>query len=153
MGVTETLWLEGFDDLSYEVLEAAFRKALKVCKFWPVKIADIREHVTHAEENAAHLEAEQKWQQVLTYAQSTSPDYPSRPMKFKEQTAATIRAAGGLDWIRDCPLDDLQWAKKRFIEAYVTWKALEKNQFLLPEGEVKNLIASHAQRLLPGARP
>lgn len=112
----------------------------------------IPQDLAKAEESAVNLEAEQKWQQVLAYAQTTSPDYASRPVRIKEQTQAAIRAAGGLDWIRDCPDDDLQWAKKRFIEAYQQWTALDKGQYLLPDGELKNLIASHADKLLPGAK-
>ena len=37
-GVYQALWEEGFEDLSYEVLEAAFKKALREGKFWPVKV-------------------------------------------------------------------------------------------------------------------
>lgn len=106
-----------------------------------------------AEGLSAPIEAEQKWEQVLAYAQITSPDYAGRPVKFKEQTRAAISAAAGLDWIRDCPEDDLQWARKQFIETYKAWYALEKNQFLLLDGELKTLIAGAAQKLLPGAKP
>ena len=108
-------------------------------------IGDVRQHLTKAEVCATNLEAEQKWQQVLAFAQSTSPDYAGRPIRIKEQTRAAINAAGGLDWIRDCPADELQWAKKRFVESYEQWTALGKNKFLLPDGEIKNLLADAAQ--------
>src|SRR5882724_9942148 len=45
MGVFESLWLEGLEDLSYGVLERALRRTLQTCKYWPVKVSDIREHV------------------------------------------------------------------------------------------------------------
>lgn len=151
--VYRAIWLEGLADLSPSVLRAAFEKTLRECKFWPVKVADIRQHVSHAEENAVNLQAEQKWQQVLAYAQTTSPDYVSRPIKIKEQTRAAINAAGGLCWIRDCPESDLQWVRKRFIETYTSWLTLEKNQHVLPDGPIKNLIAGAAQKLLPEAKP
>src|SRR5271169_5705627 len=52
LAVFVALWTEGFADLSDSVLEAAFKKTLKTAKFWPVKVADVREHVTRAESNA-----------------------------------------------------------------------------------------------------
>ena len=147
-------WAEGFADIEPGRLKAAFIACLRSHTFKTMPtIGDVRQHLSKAEESAANLEAEQKWQQVLTYAQSTSPDYPTRPIKIKDQTQAALRAAGGLNWIRDCPKDDLQWAKKRFVEAFTSWNALEKNQFLLPDGEVKTLIAGAAQKFLPGAKP
>lgn len=147
-----SIWLEQLGGYPVEKLEPLFRLLFATCKFFPTP-ADVLEPLKKAQEAGTPLEAERKWFEVLAYAQSTSPDYPSRPMRIKEQTQAAIRAAGGLDWIRDCPKDDLQWAKKRFVEAFTSWNALEKYQFLLPDGEVKNLIAGAAEKLLPGAKP
>lgn len=149
-----TLWSEGFADVAPGRLQAAFVSCIRAHRFPKMPtVADIRSHLTKAEEGATNLEAERKWEQVLRYAQSTSPDYPARPVRIKDQTQAAIRAAGGLDWIRDCPSDDLQWAKKRFLESFTSWNALEKNQFLLPDGDLKTLIAGAAEKLLPGAKP
>src|SRR5262250_1479220 len=39
MDVYESIWAEGFADLSNAVLEAAFKKTLRTCKFWPIKVA------------------------------------------------------------------------------------------------------------------
>lgn len=141
-----TLWLEGFSDLAPNRLQAAFVACLRAHTFKTMPtIADVRQHLTKAQEAAVSLEAEQKWEQVLRYAQSTSPDYPSRAVRFKEQTRAAINAAGGLDWIRDCPLTELQWCKKRFIEAYVRFSELQQDEYLLPPGEVHDLLASVAK--------
>lgn len=119
-------------------------------------VADIRSHLSKAEENAAQLEAEQKWTQVLAYAQTASPDYGGRPVRIKEQTRAAINAAGGLDWIRDCQPEDLQWAKKRFIESYRQWTALDKGQYLLPDGATKDsfrALADTKQKQLTEGKP
>ena len=141
-----TLWLEGFSDLAPDRLRAAFVACLRSQQFPKMPtVADVRQHLTKVEERVTDLEAEQKWQVVLAYAQSTSPDYAGRSMRIKEQTRAAINAAGGLNWIRDCPADELQWAKKRFLESYRQWAALDKNKFLLPDGEIKNLLAEVAQ--------
>ena len=146
------IWLEQLGSYRVEQLEPLFRLLFATCKFFPTP-ANVLEPLKKAQEAGTPLEAEKKWFDVLAYAQSTSPDYAARPVRIKEQTQAAIRAAGGLDWIRDCSKDDLQWAKKRFVEAFTSWSVMEKNQFLLPDGEVKNLIASHAEKLLPGAKP
>ena len=146
------IWIEQLGDYRVEQLEPLFRQVFATCKFFPTP-ADVLQPLKKTEEAQTPLEAVQKWQQVLTYAQSTSPDIPARPIRIKEQTQAAIRAAGGLDWIRDCPKNDLQWAKKRFVEAFTSWTALEKNQFLLPDGELKIPIAGAADKLLPGAKP
>src|SRR5262245_32054314 len=60
------LWLESFADIPDATLEAAFRKTIKTCKFWP-KVADVREHIDGARKKASTEGAEQKWIQVLEY--------------------------------------------------------------------------------------
>lgn len=153
--ITEPLvaiWLEHLGPYRVEQLEPLFRLVFATCKFFPTP-ADVLEPLRKTQDAGTPMEAERKWLEVLAYAQTTSPDYPSRPVRMKEQTQAAIRAAGGLDWIRDCPKDDLQWCKKRFVEAFMSWSVLEKNQLLLPDGELKNLIARLAQKLLPKAKP
>ena len=146
------IWLEHLGPYNVEQLEPLFRLVFATCKFFPTP-ADVLDPLRKMQDAGTPLEAERKWLEVLAYAQSTSPDYPSRPMRIREQTQAAIRAAGGLDWIRDCPQDDLQWAKKRFVEAFTSWNVLEKNKFLLPDGELKNQIAGAAQKLLPEPKP
>ena len=156
------LWGEGFDDLPYAVLEAAFKKAIRTCKFWPVKVADIREHVDRTRETAVGQAAETEWERVLEYRRLYwNPDMPGgfdRDMpKLSEQVGRAARASGIFKMI-DCeqPAERLApdalhvWAKKRFIESYVAWEQLEQDRFLLPDGEIKNLLAGAAeQKALP----
>ena len=141
-----SMWKDAFADIDSGRLEAAFIACLRshTYKTMPT-IGAVRQHLTEAEGRSTNLEAEQKWQVVLAYAQRTSPDYAARPIKIKEQTRAAINAAGGLGWIRDCSADELQWAKKRFLESYRQWTALGKDKFLLPDGKIKNLVAEAAQ--------
>lgn len=146
------IWLDQLGSYSSEQLEPLFRMLFGTCKFFPTP-ADVLEPLRKAQEAFSPIDAERKWSQVLSYAQSTSPDYAAKPMKFREQTQAAIRAAGGLGWIRDCSADDLQWARKRFIESYEAWNVLEKNQHILPDGELKNLISNASAKLLPEAKP
>jgi hypothetical protein len=39
----------------------------------------------------------------------------------------------------------LTWARKRFIEAYVRYAKLRQDEYLLPAGEVPNLLAECAE--------
>lgn len=136
------LWTEGFADVPEGQLQAAFVACLRSHTFKTIPtIGDIRQHLQRATGNAAEEEAARKWEQVLNYARQTSPDIPDRnPPRIKPQTRCAIRAAGGLDYIRDCDKESLQWARKRFIEAYVHWGALQQDEYLLPPGEVRRLL-------------
>lgn len=142
------VWIEQLGHVKRDQLLFLFRLVLAKCKFFPTP-ADVLEPVAEAQNAGVPLAAELKWLEVKRYADSTSPDIPAKPIRIKEQTQAAINAAGGLDWIRDCATDELQWAKKRFVEAWENWTIAEKNQFVLPEGEVKNLITESAKKLLP----
>lgn len=147
-----SIWLEALAGYRVEVLETLFRQVFRNCKFFPTP-ADVLEPVKKAEEGSAPLEAELKWGNVLAYANSTSPDIPERNRpKISERTQAAIRAAGGIAWIRDCSRDDLVWAKKSFVQAYVQWDAIAKGAFALPEGEIQKLFTQTAEKLLPGSR-
>ena len=145
----ETLWTEGFDDLSYEVLEAAFKKALKVSKFWPVKVADIREHVEHVKESATNEAAELAWQRVLELRRVYwNPDMPggfSRGMPVLSPRIERAARAAGV--FRDHEtLEALHvWAKKKFIESFIRWDETGESQNLLPDGEIKRLLKDSAQ--------
>jgi hypothetical protein len=156
------LWLEAFGGMNPETLEPLFKKALMACKFFP-RIADILEQVEHAKGNAAEEAAAQKWSEVLTYVRlEFNPDIPPCPACFQreqcdrhnppriyrqigERTQRAINAAGGLAYIADCEPEEKQWARKRFIEQYIRYGELEQEQFLLPEGELKKLLAGAAE--------
>lgn len=158
LGVFEALWLEGFEDLPYSVLEAAFKKTLRKCKFWPVKVADIREHVAQANQTAIGEAAEEAWQQVLDVRRIYwNPDIPGpfdrAVARLSDRVRQAARAAGVF---RDFDsLDALHtWAKKRFVESFIAWGELEQDKFLLPDGEIKNLLAGFAEtKALPSSTP
>jgi hypothetical protein len=147
------IWIEALGDYRVEILEGLFRKVLTACKFFPTP-ADVLEPMKKAEEAGAPLSAELKWHTVLDYANSTTPDFPDRnPPRISERTMAAIRAAGGIAWIRDCPADELQWARKRFVESYLAWDVFKRGEHLLPEGSIKNLIAGIAEaKELPASK-
>jgi hypothetical protein len=144
--------------LSPGVLRAAFQKTLRECAYWPVKAADIRKHVSHAESNATAEAAEQAWERVLECRRVYwCPDLPggfSRGMpKLSDRVATAARAAGV--W-RDFPTTEALhvWAKKVFIESFIAWGEAEQDKFLLPNGEIKNLLAEFSNaKALPAPQP
>jgi len=108
-------------------------------------IGDIRQHLRKAESNAAEEEASQKWNQVLDFIRlEWSPDIPSK-RRISERTQRAINAAGGIAYIADCEPEAKQWARKRFIETYVRYGELQQEQFLLPDGKLKELFANAAK--------
>ena len=152
--VYRSIWLEGLGDLSPRVLLAAFQKTLRECAYWPVKVADIRKHVSTAETNAVNVAAERAWERVLELRRLYwNPDMPggfSRGMpQLSERVKQACRAAGVFREVES--VNDLHvWARERFIESYLAWAELEQDQFLLPDGELKNLLAGVAEtKVLP----
>jgi hypothetical protein len=157
-----SIWLEGLSDLSPGVLLAAFRKTLRECPYWPVKVADIRKHVTHAVSNATGEAAEKAWEHVLEIRRvHWNPDIPgpfNRALAgLSERVKQAARAAGV--W-RDYTESEWEsgslhtWAKKRFFESFNAWGEREQDKFLLPEGEVKKLLIEFykSKSLLPAPK-
>jgi hypothetical protein len=144
-------WLVGFADLDTDRLRAAFVACLHSHKFKTMPtIGDVRQHLSKAQGSANEEQAAKKWDVVLAYALQRSPDIAEKnPPRISERTGRAIRAAGGLNWIRDCPAKELPWARTRFIESYIRFGELLQSEYLLPDGEAKNLLAGAAQKLLP----
>jgi len=150
-------WADGFADIEPERLRAAFIACLRSHTFKTIPtIADVRKHLSRAEEDASTLEAEKKWERVReTIQREYNPDIPHRfSARISERTMTAIRAAGGMEWIRGCSQDQLVWCKKAFIESYMPWERLEKGRFLLPDGPVKEAFAAVAVlKSLESAKP
>jgi hypothetical protein len=149
------VWVDVFEreNITQAQVEAAFRKAEVQCKFWPSP-SEVLGFVTAAEGNAAELEAAQKWTQVLDYIRlHWHADIPPKNApRISERTQQAINAAGGLAYIADCEPEPKQWARKRFIESYIVYGEPRQEQFLLPDGETKSLIAASAQaKALPSS--
>lgn len=136
-------------------LEAAFTACLRSHQFKSLPtVADVRGHLTRAGENELLERATRRCEMVFAYAANLSPDYPDRnPPQFSEREKAGIRCAGGLGFMRDCSLESLAWAKKRFIEGYIRYSELEQNHGLLPDGELKKLLAEVSAGMAVPALP
>jgi hypothetical protein len=138
------LWLEGFADLPDDVLQAALQKTLRTCKFWPVKIADVREHVETAEENGFALEAEGSWKKLLGWIkQNYYPGFGVRRSapRLPAVVEHAARAAGGYAYIERCSMDELVWVRKTFLSAYRNVHETERVENLLSDSEAKRILA------------
>jgi hypothetical protein len=152
------IWLEGLGDLPFHSLEAAFSKTLRECAFWPVKVADIRKHVSHAEKNASNRLAEEAWREVLDIRRTYwSPDAPggfwSGAPVMSEQLSTAARAAGVFRE-HESTASLHVWSKKRFLESFTAYGERESDVALLPggeDGEMRKLIGlvSHRVALPP----
>lgn len=150
------LWQEAFAGMEATTLEKLFRRAMKTCKFFP-KVAEILEPLASMKHTAEPLDAESAWQRVLDLRRVYwSPDLPggfSRGMpKLSERVQQACRASGVFREHES--VESLHtWAHKRFIDSYLAWGELEQDKYLLPDGEVKNLLSDSAQRkALPESR-
>lgn len=135
------------------ILERLFSRALRACKFFP-KVAEILEPLESAEKNATPEAAEEAWEMVVDIRRRYwNPDIPGpldrATARLSERVRQAARAAGVF---RDFESVEAlhTWAKKRFVESFAAYGDLERDGFLLPDGEIKNLLSGFAQtKMLP----
>ena len=155
--VYKSLWLDGLSDLTPAQAEAAFRKVLRECAYWPVKVADIRKYFAHAEETAELIAAQTAWEKALDYRRRYwRPDLPGQRPSYAptlpHRIEQAMRAAGVLQDYDDH--DQLHvWVKKNFIEYYLAYSEMEKDgKFLLPHGELREMLTTLGEaKALPKA--
>lgn len=150
------LWVDSFADLDDATLDAAFRKTLLTWKFPGLpKVGDIRGHIDATAKNELNTRADQEWQKLLDYIRRyfwADGPWQHKAPKLPEKVRVSCNAAGGFAYLNECSRDNLVWAKKRFVESYIAWEELKKDQYLLPEGNLRNLLTQSADNmaLLPG---
>lgn len=140
------LWQEQFGGIEPDTLLSLFQRAMRTCKFFP-KVSEILEPLVGAEAKAAPEAAEEAWARVLEIRRlHWNPDIPGpfrcALARLSDRVRQAARAAGVF---RDFEsIDALHtWAKKRFVESFLAYG--ERELHLLPEGEIKNLIADIAE--------
>jgi hypothetical protein len=139
------------------ILERLFSRALRACKFFP-KVAEILAPLASVEANAAPEAAEEAWARILEIRRVYwNPDIPG-PLdhalaRLSDRVRQAARAAGVF---RDFTAAEFEkgalhtWAKKRFVESFIAYRELKQDEFLLPDGEIKNLLSGFAQtKMLP----
>jgi hypothetical protein len=137
------LWCQLLSDLEPELLDRALEDTARTCtRFFPTP-GEIRARIKQADTNALQLKAEQAWQRVFKFA--VNPHF-SGIRELDRISDHAARAAGGLSWIESCPEDQLQWAKKKFIEAYLRIHELGQGEHLLTDGEAKQFVRELGKR-------
>jgi hypothetical protein len=144
--VEAEIWLTGLKDLTAEQVHAAFEYVERTfeptsARPFPV-IATVRNCIQRAMGNALAVEAESSWQEAMDWVRKWyRPDCrdAQRP-KLSEHIWRSLLAAGGPEHVSDCPLDDLAWAKKRFIEAYLSLQQLREDEHFIGTTEAKQIL-------------
>jgi hypothetical protein len=146
------LWVEALTDLSPEVARVAFARLQEIfqptaaCSF---PVPSLLEFILTVTGKAKEEEAERAWQYILELRRMYwNPDMLggfSRGMpKLSDRLSQAARAAGVF---RDFEsLEALHvWAKKSFVESFLRYGELQQEQFLLPDGPLKDSITQLAR--------
>lgn len=137
------LWCELLADIDPSLLDRALGETAKTCgRFFPTP-GEVRGRIDRASANALELEAQSAWELALKVAER---DGSMRELDVQSQHA--VRAAGGFGWIESCPREELQWARKRFIDDYKLIHETGQEEYLLAEGDAENIL----RRLAAGSK-
>lgn len=124
-------------------LDGACKIATKRAKFFP-KPADVLERVEETASGALQLEAASAWERALHYATNHwHPDVgvSQRAPILGPVTWHALKAAGGPSQLFNCSREELQWARKHFVDDFVLVHETGKDQDLLGDGEAKRIFA------------
>jgi len=136
------LWESLLSDILASSLDWACYEVARSGKFFPTP-GEIRSRIEKATDLATAIQGETEWQNLLDYIRKyLFPDFglTSQAPPLPEPVLFAARAAGGLRYLERCSETELQWAKKRFIEAY---------QRFLDSGSLKQLPSTeNARRIL-----
>jgi hypothetical protein len=120
-----------------------------MCKFFPTP-AEIRGLIDKVNANGIQLQAEEAWQLAIDWVmRHYHPDIgvSRRAPQLDATIERAVRAAGGMNFLYNCSREDLQWAKKRFLEYFVRIHETGQAQHLLTSSEAKNLLAKIARKM------
>lgn len=137
-------WM-GLDDLPIEIVEAAFKQAIRACKFFP-RVAEIREL---ASADTTETKAIEAWEQIVSLAKRASTLTGG---EITDPVAASaVRAMGGMRRL-GCEMssaDLMVWGKKEFERLYAELSGAQARREALPDvpdvgqldGRVRGLLA------------
>lgn len=145
--ILTSLWVDVFalSNLTSQQIDAVFDEAGRSLKFWP-SAAEVLGFISTAEKISNEAKAAMKFEQVLQYIRHHfHPHLGVRGgPRISERTCRAINAAGGLAYLSECSKESLVFARKRFLEEYRRWEELKQDEYLLPDGKVKKLLADTA---------
>lgn len=140
------LWIDNLKGVDPKLIAAAFERIERTfsptaaCPFpVPTHVWDILEAVR---KNESKVSTEESWTKALDWVQRDyHPDIKfSDSRKLDEKLIRALKAAGGAEHISGCSQEELQWSKKRFVEAYDSMSNLERDEFFLTDGEAKKVL-------------
>jgi hypothetical protein len=117
-------------------------------EFFP-KVSEILEPLQSAEKNATPEAAEEAWEIAFDIRRRYwNPDilcpFNRALAGLSDRVRQACRAAGL--WRDFDSVADLHtWAKKRFVESFIAYGECGQDAFLLPDGEIKRLLADAAR--------
>jgi hypothetical protein len=163
--ITELLliYIAALSDLGPKRLAEACDVATRRAKFFP-KPADIRELVEQTEEDATILEADAAWHAGMNWIRdSWHPDvhYLKNARELAPEIEHALSAAGGVPYLwehsGDRSGESLQFAKRRFVDAYIRTHDLQARSHLLGHRQatqiLENLAGRNAQKILSAPQP
>lgn len=141
-------YVEGLSDLTAQQLDSACGACLRACRFMPT-VADIRAQISQADAAGQQLEWDKTWERLLDWVRryfdpNLGVDRRAPPLPAAVEHAAM--AAGGCRWLESCPEPELQWAKKRFIQALANVDQAQASKQLLTRGEANRILGELTAR-------
>lgn len=136
------VWCRLLADVDAEALNRACERTAKTCRFFPSP-AELRGQLDQVNARGFELEAEGKWQELLVWVKRFyHPDLGVKrgAPRLDPSVEFAARAAGGFHWLECCSESELQWAKKRFIEALSRAHEADEAAHPLTDGEAKRIL-------------
>jgi hypothetical protein len=160
------IWAEQLGDIPADLLNRACDRLAKTWTsgFLPTP-GNVQAQIENANSWGLELEAAEAWERWLALIQKFfHPDlgWDRRAPRVDAITEYAGRAAGGALWVESCPESELQWCRKRFLDAYKLAQETGKVQHLLTRDGAKSILGSLAavaptkqppQRVRPAATP
>lgn len=139
------IWDKQLGDLSADALAAAGDGLLKAWRspYLPTP-GDVRAQIEGADKKGLALAAESEWERAVHFAKHVwHPDIgvPSNAPRLNAVTWHALKTAGGLHYLNDCCGEALQWARKRFLESFISAHETKKVEHLLTDEQAKQMLA------------
>lgn len=137
-------WCLLLADVEPKLLHRALEDTARTCsRFFPTP-GEVRARIDGANERGFLLEAERAWEEALEWIRRWyHPDLgiDRRAPALAAVVEHSVRAAGGWRFLESCPESELQWCRRRFIEAYTNCHKLDASKHLLSDEQAKKILA------------
>jgi hypothetical protein len=140
------IWVEQLSDIPADLLDRACDRLAKTWTsgFLPTP-GNVGAQIEKADSAGLELEAARAWELYLGHVTSYyHPDlgWDRRAPRLDAITEHAGSIAGRAHWIEGCPESELQWCRKRFLDAYTLAHNTGQVEHLLTRGEAKKILAT-----------